>query len=144
VIGCVTVAGVVFVGTVVVGATVGVTVVAAALGVAAGVTVAAEGDALAAAEGDALADADAEALGEGLVTAVLVLEALWLRWASVSCRASTATPPAPTVANAASPAVIAVTRRRPLWRMFMTAASKGRLSGACARGQSRLWASCGC
>lgn len=111
-----------------------VAVEAAAEGLAVAV---ATGVAAAFAEADAETDGvgvavtDAEAVG--LVVAVLTLDAaLALRWASVSWRASTATPPAPMVATPASPAVMAATCLRPLWRMLMT-----RTLGAAA--VRRLW-----
>ena len=55
----------------------------------------------------ALGVAEVEGVAEGLET--VLVDAAALRLVSVAWRASTPTPPAPTVANAASPAVTAVT-----------------------------------
>lgn len=113
----------------VVGALVVAAVEGVALAVALGVVVAA----LAEAEADGVAVAAAEAEAVGVTVAVLTLAAaLALRAASVSWRANTARPPAPMVAKAASPAVMAVTWRRPVRRMLMSAT----LGAAAVR---RLW-----
>jgi hypothetical protein len=113
------VVGVLVVG-VVVGAAVGVAVVAVALG-------AAVGEAVAVTPGETVDEAVGEAVGAALVVVaagwivVFELDAdeLWPRLASVALRARIPTPPAPTVAKAARPAVTAVTWRRPLRRIVM-------------------------
>lgn len=86
---------------------VGAVVVGAAEGVAAGAVVVAVADGAAVAGAVGVTDAD----GVGAPVVVRTLGVRWLRWLSVSWRAASATPPAPAVASAARPAVIAVTWR---------------------------------
>jgi hypothetical protein len=61
---------------------------------------------------------------EVVLVEVAAFPAAALRLATVSFLASTPTPPAPTVASAASPAVTPATLRRPLSRMLMSGLSK--------------------